>query len=111
MLQAQANALDVIHLVQTQLLRLALQIDLPDSACRLVKSDVAESILAKDVHRITDMPEYQVLTERKARESALEAGLYGTLLTWLASRLEFYLAHKLMQAALDSMMKPTDSDI
>ena len=110
MLQAQANALDVIHLVQTQLLRLALQIELPDTACRLIKSDVAESILARDVQRITDLSDYQALTDRTPREAALEAGLYGTLLAWVASRISPDLAHRLMQAALDSMMRSTDGD-
>jgi hypothetical protein len=110
MLQAQANALDVIHLVQTQLLRLALQIQLPDTACRLIKSDVAESILARDVQRITDLSDYQALTDRAPREAALEAGLYGTLLAWVVSRISPDLAHRLMQAALDSMTRSTDGD-
>lgn len=106
MLLAQANALDVIHLVQTQMLRLVLRVELPEDACRLVKSDVAESILAKDVQRITDLPGYQQLGERNAREAALESGLYGTLLAWVGSRLSDDRAQILMQAAFDAMTNP-----
>jgi len=105
-LLAQANALDVIHLVQTQMLRLALQVELPDDACRLIKSDVAESILAKDVQRLTDLPGYRQLTDRNARESTLESGLYGTLLAWVGSRLPDDHAQALIQAAFDAMTNP-----
>ena len=105
-LLAQANALDVIHLVQTQMLRLALQLELPEDACRLIKCDVAESILAKDVQRVTVLPGYGQLTSRNAREAALESGLFGTLLAWVGARLSDDQAQSLMQAAFDAMTNP-----
>jgi hypothetical protein len=106
---AQAMALDVIHRAQSQAVTLIFQAGLPDAAARLLKSDIAETILAKDVARIVECDGYQQVATAARREDILEQALVGTLLGWVSQKVEPADAHRLLQAVL-SLYAPSTPD-
>ena len=107
---AQARALDVVRRVQIEGLRIAIRAGMSDAACRLMKADVTESVLAKDVLRVAALPDYATLDTPEEREQALEAGLTGALLTWVASRLSRTEADQLYGAFLDYLIQDGPGD-
>ncbi|KWT98486.1 MULTISPECIES: hypothetical protein [unclassified Variovorax] len=106
---AQAMALDVIHRAQSQAVTLILQAGLPDDAARLLKSDIAESLLAKDVARVVECEGYLQVPTAARREEILEQALVGTLLGWVSQKVEQEDAHRLLQAVL-SLYEPSNPD-
>ncbi|MNR71466.1 hypothetical protein D3C71_20920 [compost metagenome] len=85
-LLARVVALDVIDQAQGRLQHLVKELGLPDEVARLVRSDVAESILAKDVQRVAGLPDFEQLVSTEQRGNALEAHLFATLVGWILTK-------------------------
>lgn len=105
-LLARVMALDVVHRVQSRLLAMALEHELRDEVCRLIKSDIAESILAKDLRRVAQLPMYAGIESTHAREDALEAHLFGTLLGWILMKTTEAETARLVRCVVDLYEEP-----
>ena len=83
---AQAMALDAVHRAQAQAQALLAGSGASPDTLRLLRSDVAESLLARDVARVVGLEDYAQLRTPAQREDILVQALTGTLFSWVASR-------------------------
>jgi len=85
-LATRVDALQCLSAVRRLVAEILTSLCADASVVRLVTSDLAETLLARESLRIAQMPSYRSVTKTSERESLLEIALVGYLFDWTLER-------------------------